>query len=408
MATKAKINARAITNADLWNYARSKSPSFKSHTAEGTADLFTERGWATVRASNFSTVFNEFWGLIMPYYLQLVNISHAVDRLEEAGFGEYYSNEWGEYSQRMSINSIKPISPAYRNLNNGDSPDPFVVRKPEVADRFFRMNYDYQSLITIPDEWDTKRMFTSPFGFSEFLAGVYQGLENGYIIQKYENKLECLNAAINGDTNYPLQEGQNVTVTLPADATEEQIVEYLLAVKNTISAMTVDVQSSAFNAMGFASVQDQSRLVLLTRVGWKNRVDLIAARNSYNRDVLNLPEDITVIEMPHFGGLIPMSGTAQLYPVYSSLGELIGWNTTAGASDVTVPLGAQTYTDPNADVVAVLADKGLIFETRQNPYQVEMIRNPRGLYTNAWASAPNNGINFDPLYNMVVFRNSAN
>lgn len=397
-----KVNARFATNAELWNLVRSRSPNFKSHTAEGTAELFTERGFATVKAAGFSTTFNEFWGIIMPYYLQLVNISHAKDRLEEADFGEYYENEWGEYSQRMAIDSIKPVTPAYRDLKDGPGPDQFAVRKPSAKDRFFRMNFDYQSWITLPDEWMTKRMFTSNYGFSEFLAGVYTGLENGYIVQKYVNKLACLNAAIQGDTDYPLQASQIASVSLSDEPTEAEIVGFILAIKNVISTMDTQAQTSAFNAYKFSSVQELSRLRLLVRTGFKNRVDLIAARNSYNRDVLNLP--IPVIEVPDFGGLVPMSGEAQLYPVYDTNGTQIGWNTTEDATEVTVENGEETYADPNEDVVAVLADKGLIFETRQNPYQVEMVRNARGLYTNAWASAPNNGINFDPLYNMVVFK----
>ena len=47
---------------------------------------------------------------------------------------------------------------------------------------------------------------------------------------------------------------------------------------------------------------------------------------------------------------------------------------------------------------------GIIQVLAQNGYEVTPIYNPRGLYTNYWANRPNNGINWDPLYNMVVFR----
>ena len=64
------------------------------------------------------------------------------------------------------------------------------------------------------------------------------------------------------------------------------------------------------------------------------------------------------------------------------------------------------WDDPNKDVYAILADKGLVFQMRQNPYEVKPIYNPRGLYTNYWASSPNNGIFVDHYYNMVVFKNT--
>lgn len=400
---RAKAVTPKISNADLWNAARSLSPQFAAHTAEGTADLFTERGFAEIEASGITSVLNEFYSVIMPFYLNQVNISHARDLFDNGDFGEYYANEYGEYAQRMAVNSIKPISPAYRNLQEGPGPDPFVVRKATISDRFYRPNFDYQSLVTIPDDWMTKRIFTSEYGFSELLAGIYQGLENGYIIQKYLNKLEAVNAGINDEK---LQPTQNISVNLPAKPTEEELVEFILAIKDVISQMGSVPQTSAYNALGFSDIQDESRLRLLIRAGYKNKVDLIAARNSYNRDTLNLP--IPVIEVNNFGGLKPFSDaafTTPVYPVYNSLGEEIGFNTVEGATEVTVATTSVYWQDPNADVVAVLADKGWMFEIRQNPYQVEPIRNPRGRYTNHWASSPNNVIAYDRLYTFIKFTN---
>lgn len=407
MATK-RMAAPRISQADLWNTARALSPQFASHTAEGTAELFTERGYAEIQSQGMQTL-NEFYGIIMPYYLNMVNISHAMDPLDRGGFGEYFEQEYGEYIQRMAVNSIKPITPKYRDLQDGPGPDPFVVRKPEISDRFYRPNFDYQSLVTVPDEWMTKRIFTSEFGFSELLAGIYQGLENGYIIQKYLNKLECINAGIN-DTK--LRPTQSITVTLPDTPTEQNLVDFVLSIKTILSQMAVQPQTSAYNALGFADVQDVDRLRLLVRAGYKNKVDMIAARNSYHRDVLNIP--IPVVEVDNFGGLKPYvmstgeTPTKQyLYPVYSSLGEQIGWNTAADQTTVTVNNGDESYEDPNAGVVAVLADKGWLFEVRRNPYIVEPIRNPRGRYTNSWASSPNNTIAYDRLYTFIKFVNGA-
>lgn len=402
---RAKAITPKITNVDLWNMARSLSPQFAAHTAEGTADLFTERGYAEIEAAGISSTMNEFYGVIMPFYLNQVNISHARDLLDAGDFGEFYTNEYGEYAQRMAVNSIKPISPKYRDLQDGPGPDPFVVRKPTMSDRFYRPNFDYQSLVTVPDDWMTKRIFTSEYGFSELLAGIYQGLENGYIIQKYLNKLEAINAGLNDPK---LQPTQAISVTLPDNPTEEQLVMFILSIKDVISQMGSVPQTSAFNALGFADIQDESRLRLLIRSGYKNKVDLIAARNSYNRDTLNLP--IPVIEVNNFGGLVPYSDasyTTRVYPVYNTLGEEIGFASTEGAAEVTTPTNEVYWQDPNADVVAILADKGWLFEIRQNPYQVEPIRNPRGRYTNHWASSPNNTIAYDRLYTFVKFVNGA-
>lgn len=401
----AALVARAVSNSDLWNAVRKVNPNFAAHTAEGTADLFTERGWTSVTQQGMQTM-NEFWNLAMPFFLNIVNISHAKDPLADADVGEYFDTPYGEYVQRMSINSVKPISAAYRDMANGDSPDPFVVRKPTASNRFFPRNFDYASLITMPDEWEQKRIFISEYGMSEFLAGVFEGLENGYVLQKYLNKKEAINAAINGKKGTQ----STVNVSLSDEPTEAEMVAYQLQVANTIELMTTSAQTGAFNGEGFASTQDKSRLRLLVRPGYKNRLAMMVARGSYNAETLNLDVDIVVV--PDFGGLIPYKEaafTTRLYPVYDALGEQIGWNETegkTGASNVTVALGSEFLKDPNENVVAVLADKGFLAEFRQNPYRVEPIRNPRGLYTNYWASSPNNSIVYDPLYNMVVFTNT--
>ena len=376
MATVKTLAARAVSNTDLWNAVRKVNPSFAAHTAEGTADLFTERGWTSITQAGMNTI-NEFWNLAMPFFLNIVNISHAKDPLADSGVGEYFDTPYGEYVQRMAVNSVKPITPAYRDLKDGDSPDPFVVRKPKASNRFFPRNFDYASLITMPDEWEQKRIFISEYGMSEFLAGVFEGLENGYVLQKYLNKKEAINAAIN---NPNLKDSQTVDVSLSDEPTVDEMVNYQMQVANIIELMTTSAQTGGFNSEGFASTQDKSRLKLLVRPGYKNRLAMMVARGSYNAETLNLDVDIVVV--PDFGGLIPYKEaayTTQLYPVYSSLGEQIGWNEAEGQTTVTVALGDEFYKDPNADVVAVLADKGFIAEFRQNPYRVEPIRNPRGL-----------------------------
>lgn len=399
---------KTITNANLWDAIRAKYPQFASHTSKATKELFTEAGFESMKTYEPDTL-NDFFNLSIRVYLQLVNISHAKDTLEEQGFGEYYDQPYGGIIQRMATNSIKPISAGWKGLTNGNSVDPFVVRKPDVKERFFKQNFDYASLVTIPDEYAMKQIFISEFGMSEFMAGIMAGLENGYISQVYLNKLEALNAAINS-TEFPLQDTQKLQVTFadPTAPTTDELTAFILGVKNAVSAMNLAPQSNAYNAMKWTSTQDVSRLKLLVRAGYKNEVSVRLLTAAFNPENLNLPVD--VIEVPHFGGLIPYKEegfTTQLYPAYNNLGECIGFAESEGQSEATVQEDAVFWKDPNANVYAVLADKGLLFHSRQNPYTVEPIRNPRGLYTNYWASSPNNAICIDPLYNMVVFNTGA-
>lgn len=399
MATK----ARAITNKALGDMIAKIYPSFKSHTAQLTAETFTERGFDRITQLDPAFV-NDFFELSMRVWLNVVNISHAKDILAEKDFGETYDQPWGAIIQRLSTDSVKPISPGWVGLKDGDAPDPFVVRKPVVAERFWKQNFDYASLITVPDDFQMKQIFVSEYGMSEFMAGIMEGLQNGYTTQVYLNKLEALNAAINS-TKTPLRPNQIQTLEMSETPTDEQLRGMINTIKKIVAAMCdLGPQTDAFNAYGFNSTQDRGRLRLLLRQGYLPDLETNTLYAAFNRD--NLETGIPIIQVPNFGGITYTDGTTPLYPVYNSMGERIGWNTVANQTTVTVTDGNAVAVDPNADVIAVLADKGVVFECRQNPYTVEPIRNPRGRYVNYWSSTPNNTIAYDSLYNMVVFKKS--
>lgn len=397
-----------VSNLELWNGIRARFPQFASHTAEGTAALFSEQGWEALKATDPAAL-DEFYGLSLRVHLQLVNASDARDPWQEAGFGETYDVPFGAIIQRLAVNAVKPVTPAYRGLVDGDSPDPFVVRKAESSERFFKQNFDYQSLLTVPDDYVLKQIFITENGMSTYQAGIMQALATGYKIQKYENKKEALNKFINS-VLWPLQDSQTYEVELQnSDLTADGDAKlFILGVKNVLSAMTAGTQSSAFNAYKFKTTQDKSRLKLLLRTGIKNAIEVNTLTGAFNPEYLNLGVD--VVEVTDFGGLVPTTdGTlaTRLYPVYDELGTVIGYAGTEGAETPTVTDDAVKWYDPNADVLAVLADKGLIFEGIQNPYTVEPIRNPRGLYTNYWANSPGNTVAVDPLYNAVIFKRKA-
>lgn len=408
MPTKTRMAAATprISNADIWNAIRSKFPNFASHTSEATAELFTERGFEALKQNDL-TALNDFFGLSIRVYLNLVNISHATDRLADNGFGESFQTPYGGVIQRLATFSIKPISPKYRNLENGKSVDPFVVRKPVTSERFWKQNFDYQSVITIQDDFQMKTIFISEYGMSEYVAGILQGLENGWIIQKYTNKLESLNAALNS-TKYPLAGTQifNLEYADPKAPTADELRKTINSIKKAKSAMVMGPQTSAFNPMGFASVQDESRLKLLVRPGFLADLDTEVLYSAF--DGSKLSTEIDIIEVPHFGGLKPTTdGTTTAYPVYDSFGAVIGYSATDGSTTAELNEDTIVWVDPNEDVKAILADKGMIFEGIQNNYEVRPINNPAGLYTNYWASAPGNFIGWDPIYNFIVFKTGA-
>lgn len=405
------------TNVELWNLVRAKYPNFANHTAKGTAEMFTARGYEALKSEDPS-ILDDFFGLSVKVWTNFVNEDTAKDDLETSGFGESYDVPYGSIIQRLAVEPVLPVTPAYKGLANGAGPDPFIVYKPDISERFFKANFDYQSLITMPDDYTYKVIFTTDGGMATYLQSqIMRALEAGYIAQKYANKLQALNAYINS-TALPLKDTQKLTwsVASKGSETNDEMAALVLLVKNVVEAMTMGPYSSAYNSMGHANTQDKGRLKMLVRPGYMNRITTLLMSNTFHDEKLNLPID--VITVKDFGGLEPYQDaeyTTKLYPVYDSLGHMVAYSTaenatptmsgntvTAVSTGTLVQKEAAYFKDPNSDIVAMIADKGLLFEGRQNPYDIEPIRNPRGRYTNMWASSPNNTVAVDALYNAVI------
>lgn len=401
---------KMISNTQLWNMLRQEYPNFADHTSKVTNDILKENG---LEATDYagSQVLDEFFELSMRVILNLVNISNAKDIFDTYDVGENFTNAWGGVLQRMAVHSIKPISPAFAGKGshaNGSSIDPFVIKKPTVDERFFKQNFEYQSLVSLIEPDLRRQIFNSEYGVYEFVAGIMKGLENGYTLQKYTNKLECIHTALSS-TKHPLQETQKVSVHLSDTPTADELKQLYYSIYVTIQAMTSAPQTSAFNAGYFESTQDVSRLRLLIRQGIPAQMRFSVLASAFNRADLGLQEGVQIMEVPNFGGLEPYkedSYDTLLYPVYDKLGTLIGYNEEENQENVTVEEVDVKWKDPHANTVAVLMDKGTIFTSMQSGYSVQSVYNPRGMYTNFFANAPRTTIAYDHYYNLVEFENT--
>lgn len=401
---RALSNIAKINNAEFWDMARRFSPDFKQHTSKKTLADFTTKGFEEIQLTG-TNVLNEFFEISMRIGFQMLNVARARNPLVDKGLVAVYDTPNGGYVQRISVNSIKPVSPAYLDLQEGGSVDPFVVRKPDIEERFFQMNFNYQSIITV-QEYQIKTMFINEFGMGELLAGILQGLANGYTIQEYLNTKECMNASLNS-SKFPLKETQVLTLNswTPANPTQAELTDLILSVKDTATRFETVSATGAYNAKGFETLVDPADMVLVLRAGIKNKINVSLMVGAFNPDFLSLPFEI--VEVDDFGGIEHYSDagfTTKVYPVYDKLGAQIGWNTEANQTTVTVTDDQVFKKDPNAEVLGMLVQRGAYFENAQNPYTVTPIYNPRGMYTNYIANRPNNGLNWDALYNMVVFR----
>lgn len=346
---------------------------------------------------------------------------------------EQYDTPNGGFVQRIAVGSISPISPKYNNLSDGMSVDPFVVRKPKADQRFFTQNFDYQNLITIQD-FRVKQIFLDEYGMGAFISGIMQGLETGRTKQEYVNLKEVLNAGLNSD-EYPLKDSQIISTSIPQDTntvTEAQLLSFTESVMDLMTGMSGQASSDQYNAAGFDTKVDNSDYVMLLRYPVYTRLRTRLRVGAFNPEDLAIPIN-RIVPVTDFGGIIPYSEAGfenRLYPVYNSFGSETGYFiTTANAGTLTEIkdnnnniIGYQAATganisgianvvakkdaffkDENSEIIAVVAQRGLLFENRQNPYTVNPIYNPAGLYNNYWANSPANTVAYDYYYNVIVF-----
>lgn len=421
-----------VSNVELWNLARKADPTFASHTSEGTSELFTEKGWEMVTRSALTDVVNEWFGVSLRVVFQMLDVAEARNPLAEIGLVEVFDMGMGGIAQRMSLDAIKPVSPAYKGLQDYTSVDQQIVRRTPLKERFQEMAFDFQNFITFQD-FQAKQIFISERGLGQVLAGIMEGLQASYTKQEYYNTLECLNAAINS-TATPLQDSQVVNLTSWTDAspTAAELTELIKIGKNIGRAMERTASTSKYNAAAFDTIARPSDHVMLVRGGILTDIEVLNA--------LNAPGSVTfpfeVREIENFGGMVPYTinastgaADAQVQPIYDEIGVCVAYvdatvtvngpaklvngkwvvNVTTGGATAdtnqTVTDKEITWVDPNSDVLAVIAQRGVIFETSQNGYTVTPAPyNARGMYQNYFANRPNTGITYDAYRDLIVIR----
>lgn len=400
--------ALKFTNQAMWDALREKYPSFKSITAKATADLFSERGWQQISRENIDAV-NQFYLLSMRVSLNKIDIAKVKTRLKESGLVETYGDEIGaNYLQRISIENIKPISPQYRNLQTGGTTDPFKLRLPDNAkERFFQKNMDFASLVSISD-FEQKNIFINEYGMSSFISGIMQGLENGYKEQVELNVYKCLHEAINSQVS-PLQDTQKIELTSWTDGavTEAELLDLVAQLQDIGTAMDTSITQKGFNANGFETAVDKEDHIVLIRAGIMNQIKRMKALNTHFAEaagMLDFPFD-KVVEFNHIEPKYYFGDTTDypLFPHYDDLGTVDGWALSeGGAKEKSLDDPSIRVVDEDANVLAIVAQKGVIFENISNPYRVEPARSAPGLYTDFWASAPDNLLAYDANYDLIT------
>ena len=181
-----------------------------------------------------------------------------------------------------------------------------------------------------------------------------------------------------------------------------------------IGIVAVELAQAVVTAWGLAAFSIQLFDVDLTHVSIVADVGLAVVGNDcFLIDppvcigAFDLQFPIKLQPVANFGGIkhyaaSDTSHTTELKPVYDDEGAYTGYMSADGTETDKIAEAETVVVDPNENIVAVVAQRGVIFETKQNELRVRAIFNPSGEYQNTFFNEMNNGINYDHTKNLIT------
>lgn len=410
------------SNEQLWASWIKTQPTYQSRISMSAQEVFTERGFSEISRTS-PTAINDFVNAHVIWVLNAVLPSRVRGWWNRHDCTEVFRQDSGGYVQRLYGSTAREVDPGFLNLKNGDARSPWIVSYPENEEALYRLNDNYQGLLTIRGD-RMKEVFLSRYGVAQYTAAQLMGLENSYTLHVDKVLDEVFYTMLTD----PLLTGQQVVkVSTTNWNNQQQLVDFFAAVGQVLEAMDSENVNSGWNMSGFETVQDKSRLRLIVRPWLITGMKFYTNPGAIHPDYFNL--GIPVIPKENFGGVYYQAAEAigdvaagtRLYVAHDGT-ELnmvirapeghkgVGLAAKADATEAIAYSGDSNVTivDPMANTLGVLLDKGAIFSVIQNPYRVEPWGpSPRTLQINYWANAENNGRFYDRHYTVVRFDQEA-
>lgn len=400
-----------MTNAQFLTAVSKIAPEFKTLLAKNPTEIFTEAGFeAMSKLPGTDEAVTRFYNAALLVGLQTVDHIKYEDKIKSLGIVATYGMSLGAYIQKNRVKGrMRNVNPAFlgsdgKGLKNGDSVDPYVVRKNEIVTDYYGLNLNYQNWFTLQD-WDLKGAWLTEGGIQSIVSEFYALVDLDRVEYEFAKFFEVLNGAINSE-NYPLKDTQKLVLTSWTDAepTDAEIRELIEVMKNIVETFDVLPAVDIYNEAGLPNSSSASDLVLLVRQGMKSKIESVMAY-VFGPEYLQFP--IKLKAVANFGGLKHYAADDtdhehELLPVYDADGAYTGYMSVDGTTTNKIAEAETVVVDPNEDILGVVAQKGVIFETKQNELKVRAIFNPRGEYVNTFFNEMNNGINYDHTKNLIT------
>lgn len=399
-----------LTNAQFLTAVSKVAPEFKEMAAKNSRDVFTESGFQALQnLPGTEDAVTRFYNIALMVGLQTVEHAKFKDVLASMGILERLNMSMGAYKQENHVQRIKNVNPAFlgkdgKGLKNGDSVDPYVVRKPVIDQDYYGLNWNYQNWFTLQD-FDLRLGWITPGnGIQSIVSAIYEMVDLDRIETEYSKFFEVLNGAINS-TTHPLADTQQIKLdSWTENPTDDEVEALIRVLKNIVEVFDSMPSVDIYNAGKYPNGAEASDMTMLVRLGIKSRIDTLMAY-VFGPEYLQFP--IKVKAVPNFGGIKHYASsdtgfTTELIPVTDKDGVYTGYYSVDGTASGQIAGADTVEVDPNSDVIAVIAQKGVIFELIQNEMKVRPIINPRGEYQNTFFNQMNNGINYNHHKNLIT------
>lgn len=399
-----------LTNTQFLTAVSKVAPEFKELAAKNARDVFTEAGYQSLQnIPGTEDAVTRFYNIALLVGLQTVEHAKFKDVLASMGILERLQMTMGAYKQENRVQRIKNVNPAWlgsdgTGLKNGDSVDPYVVRKPVIDQNYYGLNWNYQNFFTLQD-FDLKLGWVTPNdGIQSIVSAIYEMVDLDRLETEYSKFFEVLNGAIHS-TDHALADTQQIVLdSWSATPTDEDVKSLIRVLKNIVEVFDSMPSVDIYNAGKYPNGADASDMTMLVRVGIKSKIDTVMAY-VFGPEYLQFP--IKVKAVPNFGGIKHYAASdktfkTELVPVTDKDGVYTGFYSADGTETGQIAEADTVEVDPNEDIIAVIAQKGVIFELIQNEMKVRPIINPRGEYQNTFFNQMNNGINYNHFKNLIT------
>lgn len=392
-----------LSNEELFNLASAAgSPGESIYSQyDGLTDFVSSLGGLNTQEAMAKA--NQFLQISMAWFDKEVYVEEAYDILEEQGFGRREAMPYMGMLRNLYAKVADSVNPKFKNLQDGDEYFPGIVKKPEVREIFYDLTEDYQNYITI-EQVEMRTAFRDEYGISTLVGKIMEGMRNKFIEWMYNKKLDVINNLINSNE---LKGSQVAEVPMDSYSVAElQGLSNLI--DNAISAATL-TSNGAFNINGWKYRPRKSDLKVLIRPLIDNTAKNYVTPYAFNDVVLKNGVDKVYVE--NFGGLKPYVTIEGTKTYVSAVKDNEGRNTNtykAEGSDTIYTESQIEWEDPNEDVLAVIADKDIMFTIEQEGLVVEPYYNQRTRATTFWFSEANIGFHFDKQKDIIVIKKKQN